>query len=328
MPEFLNATLFLLTLSIFQALSKSLPQPSTTSYPSSNSNITESQDVEIFSGGDGDAALKESVKEIKGDELDENGLLVRVEVLGKEVEEQVFDDNDLKLTAVAIDEQTSLNETHNNGELVDDSMTFDMADLDDMVDLQFNIANLKSYLRQSKGLNVIENEELLMVEIDNIMKELNMEKVVDFKNKLKALKDEKMVEWNDELTSLVEKIVESAEFIIQTGKDRLAEKEGELVEEWEGAEGMYEKESMIDMAAEAHLDSFNEASDKVMNEYTVAFHEERNFSSQNLFLNSCLTMLVFIIICSLLAYKLTRVKKKVANRRVVSEVLSGDVTTW
>ena len=165
---------------------------------------------------------------------------------------------------------------------------------------------------------------------------------------------------NDDTLGTIETVIENAEIFLQTSRERLSEVEV-LEEEWENAE-KEEIESNVENNDESNLKLVKINQDmvkggqllyeqlrrgKINKEHLKAHEDEADIdlvsvdikgagntlhtstgisSSLHPFLTPGLTMLVFLLFCSAVAYKLTR--KRRGASRLVSQVQSGNISCW
>jgi len=231
-------------------------------------------------------------------------------------------------------------------------------DINGFEDLKDKLVFLENKLRQHADFDLAENEEL--VDTDNMLKNIGFQILEPYEDKLKALKSQIVQsnsKLNDDTLAIIETVIENAEIFLQTSRERLSEVEV-LEEEWENAEKK-EIESKIENNDESDLKMVNINQDmvkggqllyeqlrrgKINEEHLKAHEDEADLalvsvdikgagdtlhtstgisSSLHPFLTPGLTMLVFLLLCSAVAYKLTR-KRRVANR-LVSQAMAKDL---
>jgi len=231
-------------------------------------------------------------------------------------------------------------------------------DINDFEDLKAKLVLLEKNLRQNADFDLVENEEL--VDTDNMLKDIGFQILEPYEDKLKALKSQIVKsnsKLNDDTLATIETVIENAEIFLQTSRERLSEVEV-LEEEWENAE-KEEIESNVENNDESNLKLVKINQDmvkggqllyeqlrrgKINKEHLKAHEDEADLdlvsvdikgagntlhtstgisSSLHPFLTPGLTMLVFLLFCSAVAYKLTR-KRRVGNR-LVSQAMARDL---
>ena len=223
-------------------------------------------------------------------------------------------------------------------------------DINDFEDLKDQIIILLERLRYQAVIDLVGNEEL--VKTEKLLIDINDKILEPTENNLKSLRSQIVksnLELDDEFRTLVEATFENYEKFLNTSRARLDEVE-ELEEIWENEEAEY-IENIAEENDDVHVDNYeNEAikdytesdADNSYNQFKsrniydkhIDAHEDEtkmlnsdlseaadtliSFSSMHPYLTPGLTMLVFLLMCSAVAYKLTRKTRRA--RRLVSQV--------
>jgi len=279
-----------------------------------------------------------------------------------EYRHDVGEDFDIATTNIEFKNGTSFNRTEdkfqNDVSTVNSSITIednelakahiDM-DINDFEDLKAKLVLLEKNLRQNADFDLVENEEL--VDTDNMLKDIGFQILEPYEDKLKALKSQIVKsnsKLNDDTLATIETVIENAEIFLQTSRERLSEVEV-LEEEWENAE-KEEIESNVENNDESNLKLVKINQDmvkggqllyeqlrrgKINKEHLKAHEDEADLAGHTLhtstgissslhpFLTPGLTMLVFLLLCSAVAYKLTR--KRRGASRLVSQAMARDL---
>eukprot|EP00092_Neocalanus_flemingeri_P033054 GFUD01035948.1.p1 GENE.GFUD01035948.1~~GFUD01035948.1.p1 ORF type:complete len:380 (-),score=123.89 GFUD01035948.1:174-1313(-) len=308
-------------------------------------------EIVFYRGSD----ITDSVKE-SSDQLDFGGI---VEPIQEAVDEHgstdggVAEDFDVATTNVQLN--TTLSEFGNMSIvdakfIVDSELTKAHIDMEikDFEELKAKIVLLENHLRQHANFSIVPSEEL--VETDHMLKDMDVKILEPYENKLKALKNHiKNEEIDDISLPFIETIVKNAEFFLDNSRVRLNDVEN-LEKEWESSEEEVRIESMeenvvggddqsdihnpyeefkrgniYDKHRRVHDDEVNLALLNADINEAVETQDSSSlaYSSLHPYLTPGLTMLVFLLLCSAVAWKLTK-RRRVASR-MVSQMMARDL---
>eukprot|EP00092_Neocalanus_flemingeri_P094269 GFUD01119862.1.p1 GENE.GFUD01119862.1~~GFUD01119862.1.p1 ORF type:complete len:546 (-),score=157.24 GFUD01119862.1:69-1706(-) len=301
-------------------------------------------EIVFYRGSD----ITDSVKE-SSDQLDFGGIVEpnqeAMDEHGSTANGGVAEDFDVATTNVQLN--TTLSEFGNMSIvdakfIVDSELTKAHIDMEikDFEELKAKIVLLENHLRQHANFSIVPSEEL--VETDHMLKDMDVKILEPYENKLKALKNHiKNEEIDDISLPFIETIVKNAEFFLDNSRVRLNDVEN-LEKEWESSEEEvriesmeenvvggddqsdihnpyeeFKRENIYDKHRRVHDDEVNLALLNADINEAVETQDSSSlaYSSLHPYLTPGLTMLVFLLLCSVVAWKLTK-RRRVASRMV------------
>eukprot|EP00092_Neocalanus_flemingeri_P094268 GFUD01119861.1.p1 GENE.GFUD01119861.1~~GFUD01119861.1.p1 ORF type:complete len:558 (-),score=173.88 GFUD01119861.1:69-1742(-) len=320
----------------------------------SDKGDTDSQDMGEIQGIEDEiifyhgSDIADSVKE-SSDQLDFGGIVEpnqeAMDEHGSTANGGVAEDFDVATTNVQLN--TTLSEFGNMSIvdakfIVDSELTKAHIDMEikDFEELKAKIVLLENHLRQHANFSIVPSEEL--VETDHMLKDMDVKILEPYENKLKALKNHiKNEEIDDISLPFIETIVKNAEFFLDNSRVRLNDVEN-LEKEWESSEEEvriesmeenvvggddqsdihnpyeeFKRENIYDKHRRVHDDEVNLALLNADINEAVETQDSSSlaYSSLHPYLTPGLTMLVFLLLCSVVAWKLTK-RRRVASRMV------------
>ena len=230
-------------------------------------------------------------------------------------------------------------------------------DIEDFEELKARIYLLEIHLRQIAKYNSVEENNKFVEETDNTLKEIEFKVIKPSEEKLIKLKTqikESNLEIEDELRSSADAIVQNSEISIQESREKLKVMEKVVEQVWEESDqsekiklaktrddlktpvdgvgdgfvkmerlNSYELKSRDNLYKHQRLHEDEDELAKVTStlDEAVKYLDRSSvaFSSLHPFLIPGLSMLVFLFMCSAVAFTLTRRRGRVASR-IVSQV--------